>query len=399
MKKRILFYYTHQESLGHTTRLLSIIQTLKKRYPTQTEIAVFQGGKTQDYLEIPKEVKWLNLPYPFYNRLDFKKRCNPNLLKMKARSNYMISKIKEFKPHIFITEFFPFGRRECYWELLPTLEYLKRRKIKIYGSIGYPCVTKSNIKMLLATLNFYDRILIHVVLNTEFNYFNKNTDAPILYPNFFKKFENRINYTGYILPFNMRKINHKRFIKRQFGSQDKIFVLVTRGAGAYYPKIITHSILAKNYLNSKYFFMIIPGPTSSEKEMSLFRRCLDKVKDKNIYMVKYLPNLPDLLGNSAITVSTAGYNTSLQLFYFRKKSIVIPFKGYPPRYGYIEQLSRAQMLKDYLGTSILDYDELSPQLLAKEIEKKYQDREPKSTGIDKNWFKGGEITSDLIMNS
>jgi len=398
MKKRILFYYTHQESLGHTTRLLSIIQALKKRYPTQTEIAVFQGGMVQDYLDIPVEIKWINLPNPFYGRLDFKVTSKVDISKSKVRSDYMLSRIREFKPNIFITEFFPFGRRECYWELLPVLQYLKQKRVKIYASIGYPQVTKRNINMLLTVIKFYDRILIHIPTDTENKYFYKNTDIPDLYMQFFKRHEKIIDFTGYILPFNAQKTKKKESIQNMIIAKGKKSVLVTRGAGAYYPRIITNSILTKRHLGLQYYITINPGPASSEKETNLFEKCLSRNIDNNIYIQKYIPNLSDYLASFNIIVSTAGYNTVVQLFYFRKKSIVIPFCGYQSKKGYIEQVSRAEMLKDYLGSSILNYDELSPQRLAFEIEKKNREKEPKNNKINKSWFNGGVITSKIIMD-
>lgn len=406
-KKRILFYFTHKESLGHTTRILNIINYIKNKYSKKVDIYVFQAGKPQRYLPIPKGVRWFSLPYPYYSKLNFKKGSSQISIPFygKLRANYMLSKIKDIEPDIFITEFFPFGREDCRFELMPVLAYLKRRRVKIYASIGYPYIVRGNIPILLYHCEFYDKFFIHTPRDIEFNYLTKDIQNPLLkhiYDKTFKRLGNKVIYTGYILPFNLNQLDNYESIKirSDYNARNKILVLVSRGGGVIYPKIIASSILAKQYLPENFVFIISAGPASSKKEMLLFRGLIKRTKAKQVYLYKYLPDFLSYLKASDISINMAGYNTSVPLLYLKKHSILIPSRENPETaVGYCsEQISRAKILKKYIGSKVLDYYSFTAKDIAENIKNMDLD---KIAGFSKNikndWFKGAEITAKYII--
>lgn len=406
MKKiKIIFYFTHKESLGHTTRILNIIRTLKDKYRKKLNIYVLQAGRFQRFLDIPKDISWFNLPYPYYSKLNFKIGATRNFIPLyaKIRANYMLSKIKGIKPDIFVTEFFPFGREECRFELLPVLMYLKKEKIKIFASIGYPYIVRNNLQILLLHCDFYDKFLIHTPEKIEFDYLRSDITNPLLkcmYQKTFDHINSKVIYTGYILPFRNEILTGYKGIRAKFKSKNKIFVVVSRGGGVIYPKIIASSILAKQYLQDKYCFLIVAGPSSSAKEMSLFKKLIAKSKDKNIYLYKYIPNFSAYLKASDISISMSGYNTSVQLLYFRKPSIVIPSRENPETaVGYCnEQISRASVLNRYIGSRILEYSTLTAKEIAQNIANINMNKAVGFSKGDNNWFMGAEITAKNIVD-
>ena len=406
-KTRILFYFTHKESLGHTTRVLNIINYIKNKYSKKVDIYVFQAGKPQRYLPIPKGVFWFNLPYPYYSKLNFKKGSTRTYFPFyaKLRANYMLSKIKDIEPDIFITEFFPFGREDCRFELMPVLTCLKRKKIKIYASIGYPYIVRGNIPVLLYHCEFYDKIFIHTPKDIEFNYLAKDIQNPLLkqmYNKTFRRIGDKVIYTGYIGPVNLTKPDNydREKVRSDYNAQNKILVLVSRGGGVRYPKIIASSILAKQYLPDNFVFIITAGPASSKKEMLLFRDLIKKTKSKQVYLYKYLPDFLSYLKASDISINMAGYNTSVPLLYLKKHSIIIPSNEDPETaVGYCsEQISRAKILKKYIGGRILDYHTFTAGDIAENIKNMDLD---KIAGFSKNikddWFNGAEITAKNIV--
>ncbi len=401
MTKRILLYYTHKEDLGHSIRILNVIQFLKKRYKNQVEIFVFQGGKIQSFLKIPPDVHWFNLPHSFYSRAHFRNTTEippPSIIA--ARIKYMTSKIKKVKPHVFINDFFPFGRLECKYELLPVIKELKHRKTKIYASIAYPYFI-SNPSTFLPFCNLYDNIFIHTPENIDPKYFYRlieregHSSKQSYHYVFNERLREKIIYTGYIAPFNIEKTN-RNLIRRKFNAQNKILVVVSRGGGAFYPKIITHSILAKKYLDNKYVLLVLAGPSTSKEEMKLFKKCFREVKYKGVYLKKYTNDFYKILQAADISVSTSGYNTSIELLYLQKKSILIPFIGYNKRSIHIEQLCHAQILRDKINSVILDYNKLSPQLISLTLQKKHK-KNNGNNRIEKSWFEGARIFSNIIM--
>lgn len=403
---RILFYYTHKESLGHTTRVLSILKSLQRYAGPRVRLSVFHGGKEQKFLSVPRGIAWFNLPFPYYSRLNFKKGSSQYFVPFyaKVRANYMLSKIKEIKPDIFITEFFPFGREDSRFELLPILTYLKKNHVRICASIGYPYIVRGNIQLLLRHCDLYDQFYIHTPPDLEFRYLAKDIENPILkamYTKTFRHISNRVHYTGYILPFGTEALIPAKRIRKDFIAEDKILVLVSRGGGVRYPKIIGSSILAAKILSDKYFFLMTAGPSSSRQEMKLFRSLIQKHKIKNVRLLQYLPDMPSYLKACDIAVNMSGYNTSVQLLYFKKHALLIPSQEDPETAaGYCsEQISRAKLLGDYLGNKVLDYHEFQAEDIARELKKMDLKRLPARAGeIKQSWFEGGQKTARWIIH-
>ena len=398
--KKLIYYYTHKESLGHTTRVLSIIEGLHTKYGKEMELYLFQGGRPQEYLKIPENVKVFNLPSPYQSKAGFKvDTLMLGPLASKIRAEYMLKKIRQIKPDIFITEFFPFGRYFSRHELLPVLTYLKSKKARILSSIGYPYITLDNYKILSSYINFYEKLLIHVPKGTEYRYFLKNIESPVLkglFKDFFNAYKNKIVYTGYILPYTVKNIVAPEVIRKKFNCLNKTMVLVNRGGGVIYPKIIACAIVSKKYLSKDFVFVVIPGPATTDAEMALFKTLAKKQKN-GCFLIRQTPDLSSLINACDISVNMAGYNTSVQLLYFNKNTLFIPSIVHPEKgKGYCsEQLCRSQFLKKYLNTSTIDYTQLSAKKIAKGIEKiqtHYTQRQP----IKTNWFSGLDKTVEEI---
>lgn len=410
--KKILFYYTHKESLGHTTRTLSILNELLIRYSRKVQISILHGGINQNFIKWPKGLNHNHIPFPFYNRAfydvgNFRNRTI-DLSRVQERSNFIIKKIKEIKPDIFITEFFPLGRQECLPELLEPLLYIKKIGILLYASIGYPYINRKYMdegtfrKLFYKIISLYDLFFIHTPLNLENKYYFKvlkNRNAKNQYNNFFSLIKHKLIYTGYVLPHNIiRENTNVNKIKESFNAKDKIFVLVSRGGGTVYPKIITNAILTKQILGNKFVFLIVTGPSTTPKEKNLFNKMLLHTNDKGVVLLNYLPKLSSYINSCDISLNMAGYNTSVQLLYFKRKNLVVPYEIINNDYFTTDQLPRAHLLKDYLGSDIINYDTMNKEKLATSIkEMTKENKEPK--GLNKECFQGAEITALNIMKN
>ena len=407
-KTKVLIYFTHKESLGHTTRTLSIILALLKHYPNKARISVFQAGKKQPFLPIPKHVNWFDLPNPFYSKLNFRRGTSNVFVPLyaKLRARYMLSKIEEIKPDVFITEFFPFGREDCRLELLPVLTYLKKRGIKIYASIGYPYVVRSNIDILMAHCDLYDKFFIHTPKDLEYDFLTQDIDNFLLkavYKKTFNHIKEKVYYTGYVMPFNSFNLKKSDDIRRKFNATGKIMVVVSRGGGVRYPKIISHSIAALRHLPaSRYVLIVAAGPSTSPKEMSFFKKLAKSIHTKNLYLFRYLEDLPSYLNAGDVSVSMAGYNTSVSLLYFKKRCVLIPSREDPETaLGYCcEQISRARLMQQYIGSEVLDYHDTVPKKIADLIQKAATKSLPsEARKISPEWFTGAQKTAEGILNA
>lgn len=403
---KIVFYFTHKESLGHSSRVINIVQFLKRKYGGRASITVFQAGKEQEFLNLPEDVSWVHLPNPFHSKRDFKRGrsryCIP--LSVVDRARFMLGEIKRIKPDVFITEFFPFGREMSRFELLPVIQYCKIRKTRILASIGYPYIVQDNLKLLKMYSDFYDAFLIHTPKDIEYRSLLRCINNPVLnslYRKIFQYLKDKIYYTGYIVPLYLQnKGSRKVSFKKQLGIDNKILVLVSRGGGVIYPGIIVEALYISKFLSDKYFIIIIAGPSASKKEFHLYKETIKRLGCKNIKLYRYLQEFPLLLKEADVSVSMCGYNTAVQLLYNGNKSVLIPSSVDPElANGYCcEQLSRAQILKKHLRSKILQYDSLKAPILAKAIQNVYK-RNITEDAVSRDWFNGGERTADYIMKN
>lgn len=404
--RRILFYYTHRETLGHTTRVINIIKGVIRKYGKKVEMFVLNGGTPQKYLEKPSNVEWFNVPFPYYGKWTFNQYMDKRFIKIeqykiKVRREYIFNKVKKIQPDIFITEFFPFGRKTSEEELIKTLEFIKRKGSKIFASIGYPYIVPANIDTILATEIFYDTYFIHVPENTETKYFIKNIKHEKLskiYRGLLNKISNKIIYTGYVIPphFLKEEINNG---KKETTSKKEKLILVSRGGGVAYSKIILFVIVASKYFEMNYKFLILAGPATPEPQMKLFQKAAKQAGKNKIVLKQYEPNFLQYLLNCDLSISMAGYNTSAQLLFLNKKSIVVPFEPAIENYGYCsEQVNRSEFLRDCINSKVIKYKELKSKVLYESIHEKLN--EPLSVNsIKKEWFCGSDVIADSIAHN
>lgn len=395
--KKILFYYNHQDDIGHLVRLLNIIKAIRRYYSGQAKIFVMQGGRKQKMFPSLDNVHWIDLPHPFYSRINLRQAVAIDPEHIKLRVSAISSHIKSINPDIFISEFFPFGRWECRHELLPVLSLLRRNGVKIYASLPMPYFihSRDKIKDLLSLCTFYDKILIHCPEELDLNYLSrvidieKRVSGEDLF-NVFKYLEYKICFTGYVM--------HDENIGIDKNLIGEDYILVQRGGGTTSPALINYSISAVNYLENKYKFLVVAGPATTKNEMAEFRNSLAKVKAKakNIKFVKFLPSLFSYIKDCRLCITTAG-GTAYELLYLKKSAILVPFMGYPGRER-ADQLSRAKILQDYIGATVLDYSSLSGKVVAQAINKKISlAKSGMYKKINSNWFLGARVTADKIM--
>lgn len=392
---KICYYYTHYECLGHTTRILSLLKNLKKHIYTSNHFLI-QASKPQDFLRLPEYIQTFNLPYYLFSRKDFRILPTNNKNAITLRANSLLSVIRKIMPNIFITEYFPLGRNFCKYELFPSLILLLKKRKLIFSSVGYPVIPSESIKDLEKIVKFYKKIFIHTP-PLELDYVLKSfkeKEEKIRYLDIFNQYRNKIIFTGYILPC---KLDFTEKEEDVVFNKDKINILVTRGAGAYYPKIISCSIEASELVDEDVYFIIVAGPSTSEKEWLYFLSLIGKKCKRNAILIKYTSGINELLKKCDVCVSTASYNTSIAIMFFKKNSIVIPFEGYGSIY-YREQPSRARMLEDILGSTCLNYKDLNPIKLAYTIEKRIKTSSSVRAITKKDWFKGSDVFIKELSN-
>ena len=399
-KRTILIYYSHKETLGHTTRVAALADALIKGYGAKVSLHILQGGVPQPYIRFPEAAEIINLPHPFDTRASFKGIREMRYVAERARA--ILNNARRILPDIFVTEFFPFGRLNYMPELLPTLQHLRRRNVAIYASIGYPYLLNlSDMKeakfrdMLGQLLQLYDKILIHTPPGLEDPYFAKTISSPgpqRRYREFFDGIKEKIIYTGYVVPGKVLKGTAPLPSATTSGQST---VVVSRGGGAVYPKVILNAIRAQALLGNAYRFIIACGPATSVAEQKLFDLHVRKYGTGNVILHRHIPNLGELLATCDVSVSLGGYNTAVQLMRADARAIIIPHHIKDAPLATTDQLARARLMKEKFQSTVIDYADLTPVKLARAIEKKC--RAPRPGQAPTVWFGGATSSANILM--
>ena len=384
---KIACYFTHCETLGHTTRIFSLAKGLKEIKPN-TEFLFLQGGKelAQKQWEIDNS-NIINLPNPFYSKNVFKgEKCRSTIEETKKRIETMHEALIKFEPDIFITEYFPFGREDCVNELVPIVKWLNHKGIKIYASIGYPVIS-TKIEKIEQIMGMFEKIIIHSPQEMDFRYLLDYLETQDMketakwYDGFFDKYKEKICFTGYVLP-SMKSLKE---CKQE--NKEKI-VLISRGGGVIYPKIILNGIKISQYFKD-YKFIAVGGPASSSDEQKIFKALAKKY---NVEYYEQLQSLSQYIAKSSATINMSGYGTATQLLYFKTPSVLVPREKENNKF-YLEQKYRAYMLEKMGFGTTISYENSTAESMAEALKEALQ-KKPKQ--LPEKYFNGAEETAKVI---
>jgi len=394
--KRIAFYYNHYNTLGHSTRVFCLVKAIKEHCKGKTDIIVFQGGKLQDLLPFKKYAKVYLLPYSIDKKGLFIEEAVKIYDKMISHGGmeHMLQKrvllingvLNDFKPNLFITEYFPFGQEFWTFELPYVLRHIKNNfNCRIVASCGYLTWVKNTYEYIK---EFYDALLIHSpkFFSTGYkSYFHKEASAGL--DKIIKDFSKKIFFTGFIL--DDVKIASRKNIKDLFKiPPNKKIVLVSRGGGIVNKKIIVSSILAAKR-NKNIFFIICCGPATSQKEFKAYKE-MSKHMD-NLILVRFLypEHFNALLDISDLSVNMAGYNTTVKLLHAGKRTILIP-------YYTSEQRWRAESASRYLPARIINGNKLNIPFLEKNMFELLDGEDMLNNRMEKDCFLGASKTINIL---
>ncbi len=392
---RVLFHYTHKQTLGHTTRSVALAAALGRQ---KTDVLLLQGGLPQPFVRFPESCRVMDIPFPFDTRNSFQTHAIP--VSASKRAQFILKAAIDFSCDVFVTEFFPFGRLSYAPELLPLLRYLRKKGKRIIASIGYPLIVdldkfenKNFADLHRAICALFDTFLIHTPDGLETPYIKKtirNPDLERRYTEVLKDLRKKIVYTGYIYPEKM--ITGGTTLPKTKNASPT--VVISRGGGAVYPKLITCAIEAQRLIKEPIRTIIACGPASTAQEMSLFQSRLKPEDASRVVLADHLAGLDDLLRTCKVSVSLCGYNTSVQLMRYGTPSVIVPYQNSMSKTSTNDQVARARLLHERFSSIVLDYDNLTAQSLADAIKEQMSSSPPAPAPAE--WFNGAEVSARLI---
>lgn len=345
MTQKIAIYVQHVMGAGHLVRAMSLAEALSN---SGHRVLLISGG-----FPIDREVKGYQ-----YFQLPPTKAIESNFTKLvddqgqliddqwrECRRDLLLATVSEFMPDLVITETFPFGRRIFHFELEPLMYWVKQQaSMYLMASIRDVLQRRSEPKnrFTVEVVNkYYDGVLVHA----DERLFK--LDASFMHTD---KIEDKLFYTGYIHD----AVDAPPDDGSTVGQNE---IIVSGGSGTVSAQLMAVAPLARSLSKARsYQWRMMTGRDRSRPAYSPEPGLIIEPNRDDFYA---------LLGRCALSVSLAGYNTTLDVLASGVRSVMVPFVGSHET----EQSDRAQALER--AGRILQVPEniLSPKSLAQAIDR------------------------------
>jgi predicted glycosyltransferase len=321
------------------------------------EVILVTGGP-QIETKLPKHVSVVKLPGLQMDR-EFKglfssdKSASLDQIK-KKRQKKLLAVIQKERPDIFFLELYPFGRQAFRFELDPVLQAIRSNRparCGVISSVRDILVEKEKPKherRALERLNaFFDAVLVHsdpslVTLKETFYRFDE-IRIPVI-------------HTGYIAQKPLD--NARSRIRKQLGiGQDDIMIVASAGGGSVGKPILESAIQAFRHLkvDGTPYLYVYTGPYMSEYEFAYLKGL---EKNRRIQIEKFTSDFLSYLAAADLSISMAGYNTTMNVLATAVPALVWPFGANR------EQRLRAERLADQGALKLINDQDLNPDDLA-----------------------------------
>ena len=363
MIRRIAIYVQHLLGAGHLVRAMTLAEALSDK---GHNVLLLAGG-----FPIERTVgnyEYCQLPPTRAIEGDFSRLVDEHGQPLSdhwrhSRADFLMNRVQLFAPHMIITETFPFGRRQFRFELEPLLKWVEEQaSVQLVSSIR-DVLQRRSVDRDQATVElvrrYYDAVLVHgderlFRLDASFALADEIADLLI--------------YTGYIhQPGGQADVGGLNG-KPLAGENE---VIVSGGSGSVSSELLEVAKRARPLSRARTLtWRLLTGRDGSSQPN----------QDEPGLIIE--PNRPDfieLLGRCALSISQAGYNTSLDVLVSGAPAVMVPFAGD----GETEQTDRARALERAGRVVQLPESALTPERLASCVDRA-MNMKPASLGIDIN---------------
>ncbi|MEO1145028.1 MAG: glycosyltransferase [Cyanobacteria bacterium J06638_22] len=354
--KRLMFYCQHILGIGHLIRSMEIVKGLTADF----EVCFVNGGEVIHDFPIPEDIDVINLP-PLKTDSEFRTLQVPRGFDdvesaMAFRRDRLLEVCDRIRPDVLMVELFPFGRRKFSPELIPLIERARAMGTKVVSSLRDIVVTKQDqerheAKVCKLMNRYFDQLLIHgdpqfMPLERSFSRV-ADLDCPV-------------HYTGYVVQDNPQPTT-KRTNATSISPQP--LILVSVGGGRFGHELLDCVAVAAGHLEQQipHQIQMFTGPFSPD---SVVQRMQAIARQRpNLSVERYTPNLLDYMSRADLSISMAGYNTTMNVLTTGVRSMLLPFQGNDDQ----EQSIRSERLEELGIVSVIRPDDLNPERFAQRV--------------------------------
>jgi predicted glycosyltransferase len=346
-RPRLLFYCQHSVGLGHLVRSVNLVDGLARDF----DVTLLNGGPWPADLPPPTTVDIVDLPalglaadYSLISRDD---RFTVEEAVVLRRSMIQQS-FRDTAPDVVLVELFPFGRKKFAGELMPLLEAARAARPAPFVACSLRDILVGSRRdqqghddrASRVSNEYFDAVLVHAdprfaTLEETFH-----PTVPLRVP---------VHYTGFV----RGPVGHDRERPRERR------VLVSAGGGLVGAPLFRAAVEAHPRLLADLGLrtVIVAGPFLPAP---VFDELTARAEETTgLQVVRYLPDLGAEMAASAVSVSQAGYNTTMDILGCTTPAVVVPYgEGRED-----EQAARARRLERLGALRVLDADRLSAHTL------------------------------------
>ncbi len=375
---KILYYCQHVLGIGHFHRSLEICRACSRKH----EVIMVTGGP---------EIAYGPEPFTFYKLPGLQMddaftgliSCDPgrDITQVKQeRQEKLLAFFLDFRPDCLIIELYPFGRKAFRFELNPLLAAAHKTSARIVCSLRDILVEKKQDRLMhekraVDTLNqYFDALLVHadpaiVRLDSTFEL----VDA-IRVP---------LHYTGFITPHPSD--GGRQRIRASIGiDEDQKLIVASIGSGSVGSRLLKGVARALPFIRAAadLHLHLFTGPYSDQ---STFAQ-LAGMHHASLSVERFSNQFIDWLAAADLSVSMAGYNTSMNVLAAGVPALMLPFSQN------LEQRLRIEKITVDHPIRMLHEEDLPPERLA-QIMTSHLDERRYTTSIDLD----GAKKSAMIM--
>ncbi len=353
---KIAYYCQHVLGIGHFHRSLAICQELAKDH----HITLITGGPNVEVTR--SDINIFKLPGLQMDH-DFKHLrptdSNNTLNEVKGKRILLLENfLMKYKPEIFMVELYPFGRKAFRFELDPVLSKIQKGVIPSCLSIcslrDILVERQDKVKFeqrIVTTFNqLFDGLLIHADQSvTQIDTTFSRT----------KDLRHPIHYTGFITPKPSEA--GRANIRKSLGLTSRHrLVVASIGGGNVGSELLLATAKTFQLLNNDTFFLqIFTGPYL---DPDLYAQLL-QMKEPHLQIERFTDNFVEWLAAADLSISMAGYNTTMNLLASGTPALIYPFSQNHEQHLRIENINSNGQFQ------ILDRKDLKPSRLMSFMER------------------------------
>jgi predicted glycosyltransferase len=350
---KIMIYCQHVLGVGHLFRTIEICKALADH-----DIILVTGGP-RVVKKLPGHVREVRLPElqmdpHFRGLLSTDPHATLDRIK-EERQVRLFALFKKEAPDLLLIELYPFGRKAFRFELDPLLEGIKKRRLpacRVVCSVRDILVEKEKqekheLRAVLILNDYFDTVLVHSDPNLV------RIEETFLQ---IDEIEIPMVYTGFIAPKPASPC--RTTVRQQLGiGADDNLIIASAGSGSVGSPLLESVIMAFNQLGidpSRKKMRVYTGPMMPKSDVDH----LKGLAGQKIVIKDFTSDFLSYLSAADLSISMAGYNTSMNILAAKVPALVWPFSENQ------EQRLRAERLAGIGALRVLDDEDIHPETMA-----------------------------------